>query len=215
MLSAAPAKIARRTSSGKEILLLLPANTFLDTMKTYFLLPAALLTLVACGGKAESGATAAADSMSFVADAPAGPMSDSPRTIENEVSLGGHTYTMTIVRTIASDRPVVTDWEGDEYYDNICEIDIRRDDMPFAHRIFTFDDFKPYLDQATREGARLLGMAYDSERSDNGRLMFGAQVGQTGMDGGPAFCVAFSTADGDVSIAPDAQQDTEGGEIGD
>ncbi|MCH5181575.1 MAG: DUF4738 domain-containing protein [Prevotellaceae bacterium] len=184
-------------------------------MKTYLLPAAALLALTACSGKTGDSNTETTDSTSVATGVPAGPMSDKPHKVETEVSLGGHTYALTVSRTVATARPAVKDWEGDEYYDNICEIDIRRDGEAFACRSFTLDDFQSGLDEATRKGARLLGMAYDSERSDAGRLMFGAQVGQAGMDGGPAFCVAFSTTTGEVSIAPDAQQDTEGGEIGD
>lgn len=180
------------------------------------LLPLVTLTVLsACGGKGEKSETPPAAGPAVTEKAPAGPVADSPTRMQSEVKLGGHTYALTVARHSAADRPTVTDWEGDEYYDNTCEIEILRDGQPFAHRVFTLDDFRPYLEESAREGARLLGMAYDSERSDGGRLMFGAQVGQAGMDGGPAFCVAFSTSGGSVSIAPDTQQDTGGDEMGD
>lgn len=185
-------------------------------MKKILLFPlVALVALSACGGKGEKSEAPPAAGPAVAEKAPDGPVADSPTHMQSEVKLGGHTYALSVDRRAATDLPTVTDWEGDEYYDNTCEIDIRRDGQPFAHRVFTLDDFRPYLEEPAREGARLLGMAYDSERSDGGRLMFGAQVGQAGMDGGPAFCVAFSTSGGSVSIAPDTQQDTGGGEMGD
>lgn len=184
-------------------------------MKNALRFAAALLLLSACKAKTESPEAPASPEVVAPAAAPSGPIADNEISTEEKATLGGHVYTITLERRVATERPTVADWEGDEYYDNICEVTVDRDGATWVRRVFTLDDFRPYLKKDELKGARLLGMAYDAERSDAGRLMFGAQTGQAGMEGCPAFCVALATADGSVSIAPDMLQDIAGGEMGD
>ena len=53
-------------------------------------------------------------------------------------------------------------------------------------------------------------MAFDSEKSDASALRLGAQIGQVGIEEGPAFSVEIPLNGGASSIVRDQEQDTTG-----
>ena len=55
-------------------------------------------------------------------------------------------------------------------------------------------------------------MAFDQENSSAATLRFGAQIGQPGIEEGPAFIVEIPTGGGACSIVRDMRQDTMGEE---
>ena len=55
-------------------------------------------------------------------------------------------------------------------------------------------------------------MAFDQENSSAATLRFGAQIGQPGIEEGPAFIVEIPAGGGACSIVRDMRQDTMGEE---
>ncbi|MCI6725083.1 MAG: DUF4738 domain-containing protein, partial [Bacteroidales bacterium] len=106
--------------------------------------------------------------------------------------------------------PVVTDEVGKQYYDNRVQVDITADGKPFYSHAFTREAFAGFATEQETVGCVLLGMAFDSERSDAHALRLGAQIGQVGIEEGPAFIVEIPLDGGAASIVRDKQQDTTG-----
>lgn len=163
----------------------------------------------ACGDKKNDNAATANDSVQ-VTTANEGPVAD--RELKNSFTarLGGDTYDISIHRVADQSLPVVTDEQGKEYLDNRVEVVISRNGELFRNVTYTKDSFGEFLSAAEKEGTVLLGMAYDSERSDAKCIRLGAQIGQVGIEEGPAFSVEIPLNGGAVSILRDNNQDTTG-----
>ena len=58
-------------------------------------------------------------------------------------------------------------------------------------------------------------MAYDSAKSDAHTIRLGAQVGQVGIEEGPAFSIEIPLDGGAMSIVRDNNQDTTGDDMTD
>ena len=124
--------------------------------------------------------------------------------------LGGGTYQITVERRSDTSLPVVTDELGNRFYDNRVEVSILHDGQPFFKRSYTKDAFSDFLSASDKQGTVLLGMAFDADRSDSRVIRLGAQIGQVGVEGGPAFVVEIPLGGGAPSIVRDSNQDTTG-----
>ena len=170
---------------------------------------AAALTLSACGGKQD----AKNESTETVAvEQTAGPHADNDLNREYVATLGGHRFEINIKRTADETLPTVTDELGSTFYDNRVEITATRDGEELFTKQFTKNDFTEFVQAADSKGCVLLGMAFDQENSSAATLRFGAQIGQPGIEEGPAFIVEIPTSGGACSIVRDMRQDTMGEE---
>ena len=106
--------------------------------------------------------------------------------------------------------PVVTDELGNRFYDNRVEVSILRDGQSFLQRSYTKDAFSDFLSASDKQGTVLLGMAFDADRSDSRAIRLGAQIGQVGVEEGPAFIVEIPLSGAASSIVRDSNQDTTG-----
>ena len=170
---------------------------------------AAALALAACGGKtgqnAETQDTAAVQQE-------AGPHADNELNREDVATLGGQRFEIKIKRTADATLPAVSDELGGTFYDNRVEITATRDGEELFTKQFTKSDFADFVPAADSKGCVLLGMAFDQENSSAATLRFGAQIGQPGIEEGPAFIVEIPTGGGACSIVRDMRQDTMGEE---
>lgn len=180
-------------------------NTF-----TLLLLLAAV-TFTACGDRSKT-ADAASDKPATEATKPAddAPYADTNRTNEKEVTLGGRKYFVRAFRTVDRNLPVVEDEVGKKFYDNRVELTITRDGEAFCSKTFTKADFDSQLSDSEKQGTVFLGMAFDESGSDAHAIRLGAQIGQPGIEEGPAFIVEVTLSNGEISIVRDKNQDSTG-----
>ncbi|MGM9688085.1 MAG: DUF4738 domain-containing protein [Alloprevotella sp.] len=177
------------------------------------LFPAVLFLLLqgmaACGDKKSEGAVSPADSVQqrVTDDTPYG-----EPTLKNSFTAqwGGKSYAITIERQADPELPVVSDELGKKFYDNRVEVTILRDGEPFFHKSYSKEAFADFLSRAEQQGTVLLGMAYDSDKSDAHAIRLGAQIGQVGIEEGPAFCIEIPLDGSASSIVRDSDQDTTG-----
>lgn len=172
-------------------------------------LMAAMTLMQACGDKKNDGDGAAKDSVQVVADSNA-PVADKELKNTFTATLGGKTYSITITRAADDSLPVITDEQGKQYLDNRVQVVITSDGNELRNLTYTKGSFSEYLSAAEKEGTVLLGMAYDPERSDARNIRLGAQIGQVGIEEGPAFCVEIPVNGGAIRIVRDNNQDTTG-----
>ena len=177
--------------------------------KTVFaLLIAGMIT--ACGGNKSNADQAQQDSLSAAQQANT-PYADASQTNQYEAKLGGNTYKITISRAADKTLPIVTDEQGNKFYDNRVNVVITCNGNAFFNKSYTKDSFNDFLvSKADKQGTVLLGMAYDSEKSNNQVIHLGAQVGQVGIEEGPAFSIEIPLNGGASSIVRDNNQDTTG-----
>lgn len=164
---------------------------------------------VACGGSSGAKEAATTDSLQTATNNDE-PYADNDRDYTQTARLGGHDYSVRIRRTADKELPVVTDELGKKFYDNRVEVSIMRDGKQFFNRSYTKDAFREFLSDEEQKGTVLLGMAFDADRSDGKTIRLGAQVGQTGIEEGPAFCVEIPLDGSASSIVRDKNQDTTG-----
>lgn len=166
--------------------------------------------LAACGGKKTDTEASQQDSLEATMKSNE-PYADPAQTNEYEAHLGGKTYKITISRAADKNQPIVTDELGKKFYDNRVNVVITCDGADFFNKSYTKDSFSEFLTSKTdRQGTVLLGMAYDSEKSTAQAIHLGAQVGQVGIEEGPAFSIEVPLNGGASSIVRDANQDTTG-----
>ncbi len=181
-------------------------------MKKIFRASALLLFVVliaACSGKKSESQTSDNDTTT-TAKANT-PYANSSQTNDYTARLGGTDYVVTISRSADTSLPVVTDELGNKFYDNRVNVQVKRGAEQVLNKTFTKENFSEFLtSQSERQGTVLLGMAYDSEKSDGHTLRLGAQIGQVGIEEGPAFTVEIPLDGGAVSIVRDTNQDTTG-----
>lgn len=104
--------------------------------------------------------------------------------------LAGKQFEITISRVADKTLPIVKDDLGKEFYDNRVDVVIKCNGQEFYKNSFTKDAFSEFLTTAAdRQGTVLLGMAYDSAKSDGHAIRLGAQIGQVGIEEGPAFSI--------------------------
>ena len=125
--------------------------------------------------------------------------------------MGGKDFVITIKRAADKSLPTVTDDLGKSFYDNRVEVTITCNGQPFFSKSYTKEAFASFLTtKSETQGTILLGMAYDSAKSDGHAIRLGAQVGQVGIEEGPAFCVEIPLDGSASSIVRDTNQDTTG-----
>ena len=86
----------------------------------------------------------------------------------------GSTYDMKVVRRPDNTLPVVTDAQGQKYYDNTITLEISTGGKLFVNKIFNKNTFASYLDSEFIQHAILEGLVFDKV-TDYG-LMFAASV---------------------------------------
>lgn len=124
--------------------------------------------------------------------------------------LNGQTFDIAIVRSADKSLPVVTDDMGKRYYDYRVEVTIASNGKLFYTHSYTKEDFADHLSADEKKAMVLLGMAYDSVTSDNDHICLGAQVGQIGLEEGPAFRITIPINGSAPTIERDNRQDTSG-----
>ncbi len=164
---------------------------------------AALLLLVGCGGKNEGKPLMNVPQETEMATQEA-PMADGDWRFEKTDSIGGQMYQIALYRHADTTLPLIKDETGEEYFDNCVELEIRKDSAAFFSRTFTKEAFAGFLSEADRKNAMLMGLAYDCV--EDGKLTFGAQVGQPGTDGGMFFVVSVSVR-GEMAIVKDERME--------
>lgn len=138
------------------------------------------------------------------------PYADSERTNNFEAKLGGATYDIHITRRADKSLPIVTDDLGNSFYDNRVTVRITCGDKVVLNKDYTKEAFADFLSASETKGTVLLGMAYDSSKSDAHTIRLGAQIGQVGIEEGPAFSIEVPLNGGTPSIVRDTAQDTTG-----
>ncbi len=168
-----------------------------------------LAALSACSGnKSNNDASLQDSTQTQQADAP---YADPSQTNTSEATLGGVRYEVAIARSADKSLPVVTDDMGKTFYENRVDVTIKRGGEEFFKKSYTKEAFDEFLtSKADRQGTVLLGMALDKERSTASTICLGAQIGQIGIEEGPAFCIEIPLNGGAASIVRDNKQDTSG-----
>lgn len=121
-------------------------------------------------------------------------------------------YTITVAPHCDPELPLARDEQGQEYYDNKIDVEVKRGDgSVFFHRTFSKADFSKFLDEHTRRDGAMLGMPFI--RVEDSQLVFGASVGSPdeSSDEYIPFTVTVSRM-GDVHIERDAQLEQNGQE---
>ena len=162
-----------------------------------------------CSSNKNDAQASSADSLQQQSAA-AKPYADSPARNTYTAKLDGQDFEITISRQADASLPVVTDELGKQFYANRVDVDIKADGKDFFHKSYTRDAFEDFLSGEEKQGTVLLGMAYDSEKSDGHAIRLGAQIGQVGIEEGPAFSVEIPLDGSASSIVRDKNQDTTG-----
>ena len=173
-------------------------------------LSASVCCMTSCGEKKGSAETATTDSVE-VSTSEAKVHSEQSLRNNYTAKLGGKTYDVLVHRVADASLPQVADEVGNKYTDNRVDVTVSCEGKLLMQRSFTKDCFSDFLTATERTGTILLGMAYDSERSNAQTLCLGAQIGQVGIEEGPAFIVEIPLqGKGSFSIVRDQAQDTTG-----
>ena len=174
-----------------------------------------MASVASCGGNKTQDNVADADSTQTTAHTDA-PYADPGQQSSYTATLGGKTYGISIHRQADQSLPVVTDELGKKFYDNRVDVVITCDNAEFFKKSYTKEAFAGFLTaSAEAEGTVLLGMAFDSEKSDGHAIRLGAQIGQVGVGEGPAFTIEIPLDGGVSSIVRDNNQDTTGNDMTD
>ena len=174
-----------------------------------------MASVASCGGNKIQDNVADADSTQTTAHTDA-PYAEPGQQSSYTATLGGKTYGISIHRQADQSLPVVTDELGKKFYDNRVDVVITCDNAEFFKKSYTKEAFAGFLTaSAEAEGTVLLGMAFDSEKSDGHAIRLGAQIGQVGVGEGPAFTIEIPLDGGVSSIVRDNNQDTTGNDMTD
>lgn len=166
-------------------------------------------TFCACeSGKSDkTNATADSTVQQTASDAP---YADPSQSNTYTATLAGHRFEISIKREADNSLPTVTDELGKKFYDNRVDVTIKSDGEAFFTHSYTREAFADFLSDSEKQGTVLLGMAFDSEKSDGHAIRLGAQIGQVGIEEGPAFTVEIPLDGSASSIVRDKNQDTTG-----
>lgn len=183
------------------------------SISVFALLIAASLT--ACGGNKTDGNTTDTDTAQTAVNNNA-PYAEPGQNNTYTASLAGNNFEITIKREADKTLPVVTDDLGKEFYDNRVEVTITKGGEEFFKKTYTKEAFAGFLtSESESQGTVLLGMAYDSAKSDGHAIRLGAQIGQVGIEEGPAFTIEIPLDGSASSIVRDNNQDTTGNDMTD
>lgn len=185
----------------------------------HVLIPAMTFLLIAsatsCGGNKTHDKADGADSTQTALNADA-PYAEPGQQSSYTAKLGGKNYKISINRAADKTLPLVTDELGKKFYDNRVDVVITCDNAAFFSKSYTKEAFSAFLTTGGEsEGTVLLGMAFDSEKSDAHAIRLGAQIGQVGVGEGPAFSIEIPLDGSASSIVRDNNQDTTGNDMTD
>lgn len=167
-----------------------------------------VMQFTACGDKKNNNANDDADSVQVSASQ--GPHADNAHRHTYTAVLKGKHYDITIDRQPDRSLPLVSDEMGRQYVDNSVEVIIACEGKLVRSKTFTKRAFAAFLSGKEKQGTVLLGMAYDAERSNSNHICLGAQIGQVGIEEGPAFTIEIPLDGSAISILRDNNQDTTG-----
>ena len=117
----------------------------------------------------------------------------------------GGTYTYSIHRQVDIKLPVVTDDNGNKFYDNSIDLTVTRNGSTFFSQTFTKETFSPYLDEGFKKKGILEGLVFD--KAGNGYMQFAASVSYPQTDEYIPLVVKLSS-DGSISISRDTKMDS-------
>jgi|UniRef100_UPI0015B6B2F9 hypothetical protein len=173
------------------------------------------LSLASCSNKKSDAEAQNVDSTQTVNNNNA-PYAEPTQSNAYTTKLAGKQFEITISRVADKTLPIVKDDLGKEFYDNRVDVVIKCNGQEFYKNSFTKDAFSEFLTTAAdRQGTVLLGMAYDSAKSDGHAIRLGAQIGQVGIEEGPAFSIEIPLDGSAASIVRDNNQDTTGDDMTD
>lgn len=167
-----------------------------------------VMQFAACGDHKKQAGNDVADSTQLAAKQ--GPHADSAHRHTYTAVLKGQHYDITIDRRPDRSLPLVSDDMGRQYVDNCVEVIVACEGKLVRSKVFTKRAFADFLSDKEKQGTVLLGMAYDAEQSNNSHICLGAQIGQVGIEEGPAFTIEIPLDGGAISILRDNNQDTTG-----
>ena len=125
------------------------------------------------------------------------------------VSWLGSSYSVYVERKADPSLQVVSDGDGNKYYDNRITVVIeRKDGTVFFKKTFTTSDFGEYIDDSYSHDGALLGVVYNKVEGDF--ICFAASVGSPDkMSDEYIPLVVKISRTGNVSISRDTNLDTE------
>lgn len=168
-------------------------------MKKIFVLAAALLVLAGCGQK--NKAEADAPDTTQTADPNAPQPSSSDMTLKDTLKAGGQTFIVSVERLTDKTLSTVTDDMGTTFYDNRVNVSVIRDGEQVFTHTFTKADFEEYLPENFKKKGVLQGMVFDKEKAGAQHLIFGAQVGEPGLEEeASTFSISVVPGSSDVKI---------------
>lgn len=173
----------------------------------HLLLPlflAASFGLNGCGGKTNADPTDTAADKTATAK-PEPETTSNGQELVQSIEISGHNYKISICCKADKAAPIVTDDIGTQFYDNLVEVKVTKDDAPLFRRTFHKTDFADQLEEKEKAGTILLGMALNEQTSDASYIRFASQIGEPGLEGGPSFNISVSTADGSCAIQRNTQ----------
>lgn len=121
------------------------------------------------------------------------------------ISWRGETYTYNIHRMVDTSLPIITDENGNKFYDNKIDLTVTRNGSPFFSQTFTKSTFAPYIDESFKKRGTLEGLVFD--KTDNNGMQFAASVCFPQTDEYIPLIVKLSP-DGSISIARDTKIDS-------
>lgn len=168
-----------------------------------------VLSLTACGDARGDGSNNGQDSTQTSTSLEA-PYAEQEKADTFSARLAGKDFKILITRKADKSLPVVTDDMGKQYYDNRVDIIITRDGEDFFKNSYTKETFSEFLAKDESQGTVLLGMAFDQIKSDSHAIYLGSQVGQVGIEEGPAFSIEIPLDGSRERIVRDKNQDNTG-----
>ena len=136
---------------------------------------ALLILLTACGGKTDEQQENDTWEPPVFVDTI---LAIDARQVSDTAAVGGHLLSYSFSIAPDDSLPVVTNADGQRYYDNVAKLTIRQGQNVILKRTFTKKDFAQFVPAKAMNLCTLAGFAYDVLRAEAGdALYFIAAVG--------------------------------------
>lgn len=122
--------------------------------------------------------------------------------IDDVIEWNGRSYSYNLKKSVDKDLPIVKNNDGQKFYDNQIEINIKSDDgSTFYSHTFKKSSFEQYLPDSFIENGIMEGLAYD-KIDESGRIKFIACIAYPQTDEYMLFSVLISK-DKSITIGKD------------